>query len=123
MSYISRKQTEDAIRKYADQKHSNGEQIEYINGILKAISVINEQPAADVVKSPLWIDVDDELPEMYERVLVNYTYEGGFDKTICAKFIGGKHGWVIEDDKEGWCKITHWQPLPESPSKTNGGKK
>ena len=56
MSYINRKQTEDAIRKYADQKHSNGEQIEYINGVLKAISVINEQPAADVeeVKHGEW---------------------------------------------------------------------
>lgn len=50
MSYINRKQTENAIRKYAELKHSNGEQIEYINGILKAISVINEQPAACVTE-------------------------------------------------------------------------
>ena len=50
MAYINREQTEKAIRKYADQKHSNGEQIEYVNGILKSISVINEQPTADVVE-------------------------------------------------------------------------
>ena len=59
MSYINRKQTENAIRKYAEMKHSNGEQIEYINGILKAISVINSQPATDVVEiiHGKWIDV------------------------------------------------------------------
>ena len=50
MAYINRKNTEDAIRKYADIKHCNGEQIEYVNGILKSISVISEQPAADVVE-------------------------------------------------------------------------
>ncbi len=56
MAYINRKNTEDAIRKYADTKHSNGEPIEYVNGILKAISVINEQPTADVaeVKHGKW---------------------------------------------------------------------
>lgn len=56
MAYINRKNTEDAIRRYADIKHSNGEQIEYVNGILKAISVINEQPTADVaeVKRGYW---------------------------------------------------------------------
>lgn len=57
MSYINRKNTEEAIRKYADEKHSNGEQIEYINGILKSISVINEQPTANVeeIKRGKWI--------------------------------------------------------------------
>lgn len=48
MAYIERKKAEEAIRKYADIKHSNGEPIEYVNGILKSISVINEQPTADV---------------------------------------------------------------------------
>jgi hypothetical protein len=63
-----------------------------------------------------WISVEDRLPEIYDRVLINYTYEGGYNKTICAKYIGGKYGWVIEDDKEGMCKITHWMPLPEPPT-------
>lgn len=50
MAYIDREQVIEAIRKYADIKHNNGEHIEYINGILKSISVINEQPTADVAE-------------------------------------------------------------------------
>lgn len=48
--YIDADKAVEAIRKYADIKHNNGEQIEYINGILKSISVIIEQPTADVVE-------------------------------------------------------------------------
>lgn len=62
-----------------------------------------------------WVDVNKSLPEMRERVLINYTYEGGYHKTICAMYIGGKYGWVIEDEYEGMCEITHWMPLPKPP--------
>lgn len=95
MSYINRKQTEDAIRKYADQKHSNGEQIEYINGILKAISVINEQPAADVkeVKHGYWI-----------------TDEKGI--VICSE-CGEEHAW--DEYRATYCE--------DCGAKMDGGKK
>lgn len=61
MSYINRKNTEDAIRKYADTKHCNGEQIEFVNGILKSISVIKEQPSADVVDSAVAKALEEDL--------------------------------------------------------------
>lgn len=84
MSYISRKQTEDAIRKYADQKYSNGEQIEYVNGILKSISVINEQPAADVteIRHGTWIKEKE-----YENGKIDYRcsacdYDDTFAETM-----------------------------------------
>ena len=50
MSYIDREKAEKAIRAYADIKHNNGENIIYINGILKAIRVLDELPNADVVE-------------------------------------------------------------------------
>lgn len=70
--YIERSKTIDAIREYADRKFCNGE-ITLVNGILKAIGVINEMSAADVaeVKHGEWIlkskinkmadDVDEEF--------------------------------------------------------------
>ncbi len=63
MAYINKEKTEEAIRKYADQKYSNGEQIEYVNGILKSISVINEQPTADVeeVKHGYWATDEEDI--------------------------------------------------------------
>ena len=68
MAYINRKQTEDAIRKYAEEKHLNGEQIEYVNGILKAISVVNEQPASNVaeIKYGHWI-VDNSEKDRVDK--------------------------------------------------------
>lgn len=58
MVFIDKERTKAAIRKYADTKYNNGEQIDYVNGILKSISVINEQPTADVeeVKHGEWLD-------------------------------------------------------------------
>lgn len=89
MSYINRKRTEDAIRKYADQKHSNGEQIEYINGILKAISVINEQPAADVeeVKHGCWVDCIEA-----GTTVAGIEFSGlvGYKCSLCGRYEGKK---------------------------------
>lgn len=80
MSHINREQTEDAIRKYADQKHSNGEPIEYVNGILKSISVINEQSSADVeeVKHGYWKTVP-----MFDEPDCDYI---AFECSCCGNF-------------------------------------
>ena len=63
MAYLNKEKTIEAIRKYADIKHSNGEPIEYVNGILKSVSVISEQPSADVeeVKHGYWIEAEGGL--------------------------------------------------------------
>lgn len=47
--YIKRSNAEKAIREYADIKHNNGD-ITTANCVLKAVSVLNEIPAADVVE-------------------------------------------------------------------------
>ena len=47
--YIKRSNAEKAIREYADIKHNNGD-ITTANCVLKAVSVLKEIPAADVIE-------------------------------------------------------------------------
>lgn len=81
--YIDADKLIEAIRKYADVKHSNGEQIEYVNGILKSISVINEQPTADVVevKHGEWIGEYEETCSECGRSISEILDDGSYYST------------------------------------------
>lgn len=59
--FIERSDAEKAIREYADVKHNNGD-ITTANCVLKAVSVLKEIPAADVVEvvHSKWIKTNNE---------------------------------------------------------------
>ena len=72
--------------------------------------------AADAIEEllaavPQWISVEDELPDVAEKVL---TYNGDFvsENWLCtvASKVGRVNVWAYS---EGF--VTHWMPLPESP--------
>ncbi len=102
MAYLDKEKTIEAIRKYADVKHSNGEQIEYVNGILKSISIINEQPIADVYEEVhgCWIDTDKfdnfktpiyQCSVCIKEVADNYIHLHKYCLHCGAKLDGGKN--------------------------------
>lgn len=55
---IDDKQLIEELRKYADELGTVRGEIELANGVLKAISIINEQP-----KVGEWIPIEDRLPK------------------------------------------------------------
>ena len=55
---IDEKKLIEELRKYADELGTVRGEIELANGVLKAISIINEQP-----KVGEWIPVEDRLPK------------------------------------------------------------
>ena len=86
--------------------------------------------AYDDIAAPAWRSVEEELPEMYERVLV-----AGLDKrsklkepllfvTCRAKEEYGiecdRNGFSVEDIPSAYKKVTHWMPLPQPPVKKGG---
>lgn len=121
---ISRKQTIEMLRKYAENKFENGE-IELANGILKAVNYIendNIPTAYDVdkveeqQKAERWIPVSERLPkepkqnplfenkplELYMVCEENMDYP-------CRVFWNGK---IFTD---GFMKVDAiaWRPLPD----------
>lgn len=67
-----------------------------------------------------WIDVNDRLPEYFERVLVNYIpysstmYVHAVSTRVRTKYIST----MTRTDTNGFNligKVTHWMPLPEPP--------
>lgn len=68
-----------------------------------------------------WIKVEDELPEMYKRVLVkgdSYLVAGRQPKTEYEEDWGIDGDWMWSIVNDCWCNhynITHWMPLPPSP--------
>lgn len=70
---IDEKKLIEELRKYADELGTVRGEIELANGVLKAISIINEQP-----KVGEWIPVEDRLPKydgVYLITAIN-DYEG-----------------------------------------------
>lgn len=55
---IDEKKLIEELRKYADELGTVRGEIELANGVLKAISIINEQP-----KVGEWVPVEDRLPK------------------------------------------------------------
>lgn len=53
------------LRKYADELGTVRGEIELANGVLKAISIINEQP-----KVGEWIPIEERLPKHYGQYLI-----------------------------------------------------
>lgn len=100
---IDEKKLIEELRKYADELGTVRGEIELANGVLKAISIINEQP-----KVGEWIPVEERLPESCEYVLVscvNGAVEYG------AYYAGDKDWSLISTDRQ--CKVLAWQPLPK----------
>lgn len=101
---IDDKQLIEELRKYADELGTVRGEIELANGVLKAVSIINEQP-----KVGEWIPVEERLPESCENALV-YTKRGHY-----------RIGEYFEEHKRWWLGaywedsdfILAWQPLPE----------
>lgn len=89
--------------------------------------------AAELLKTaPEWISVDDRLPERNTRVLVYAQgkedgFEGEYVITITS-YTDNLFGYNISGWVEPWqyffvsYEITHWMPLPEPPTKNNGGE-
>lgn len=70
---IDEKKLIEELRKYADELGTVRGEIELANGVLKAISIINEQP-----KVGEWIPVEERLPKHYGQYLITAIndYEG-----------------------------------------------
>lgn len=62
---IDEKKLIEELRKYADELGTVRGEIELANGVLKAISIINEQP-----KVGEWIPVEERLPKHYGQYLI-----------------------------------------------------
>ncbi|MCI6380173.1 MAG: DUF551 domain-containing protein [Erysipelotrichaceae bacterium] len=101
---IDEKKLIEELRKYADELGTVRGEIELANGVLKAISIINEQP-----KVGEWIPVEERLPEIFENVLI-YTKSGHYH--IGAYFEERKRWWlgVYWEDLDF---ILAWMPLPK----------
>ncbi len=102
---ISRKQTVEMLRKYAESKFANDE-VELANGILKAANYIENDniPTAYDVE---WIPASERLPDIAKEVLV--TYQNG---DIAVDFIHSDCGWFWEDKEEAG-EVIAWRPLPK----------
>lgn len=62
---IDEKKLIEELRKYADELGTVRGEIELANGVLKAISIINEQP-----KVGEWIPCSERLPKHYGQYLI-----------------------------------------------------
>jgi len=57
-----------------------------------------------------WISVEERLPTLKQRVIVND--EGGFG-VLSARL--SSIGWYLEGVLDKYANVTHWMPLPETP--------
>lgn len=69
---IDEKKLIEELRKYADELGTVRGEIELANGVLKAISIINEQP-----KVGEWIPVEERLPKYGGAYLITAINESG----------------------------------------------
>ena len=61
-----------------------------------------------------WISVKDELPFVYQQVLVWTEYADGTDGALIEFYNGEKRGFVgVNGYKDKFA--THWMPLPKPP--------
>lgn len=100
---IDEKQLIEELRKYADELGTVRGEIELANGVLKAISIINEQPKVDE-----WIPVEERLPNVYKTVLIT-TYH----QEVRTAFLDGEHYWFSGLFTYTFDDVLAWKPLPE----------
>lgn len=100
---IDEKQLIEELRKYADELGTVRGEIELANGVLKAISIINEQP-----KVGEWIPVEERLPDVYKTVLIT-TY----NQEVRTAFLDGEHYWLSELRTYTFDDVLAWQPRPK----------
>lgn len=68
-----------------------------------------------------WISVNDELPEMYKRVLIKadcYLVAGREPKTKHNEDWGIEGEWMWAIVNDSWVDshmVTHWMPIPKVP--------
>lgn len=87
----------------------------YDEHFLSEIESILEKEISERLKNQAetkWISVKERLPIEYERVLIYNKDEFGV-RIFSGYFYEGD----AKDDSLDICKATHWQPLPEPPSK------
>ena len=84
------------------------------------------QAATAQVEADKWISVDDQLPEMYKRVLIkadSSCVASREPNSALNKYWGINGDWVwavVNDSYYDSHMVTHWRPLPEPPTVQNG---
>lgn len=70
------------------------------------------------IKSRQWINVNSDLPVKQTQVMVWISGEDMIATAHIAVWSNGDKQWVFSLNQLDGCEeyITHWQPLPESPS-------
>ena len=76
------------------------------------------QPCSD----SKWIDINDRLPNLNERVLVYYYCAEDYYKITVGKFIGGNLQFETDDDNQELFFVTHWRSLPDEPKERGVNK-
>ena len=110
---IDEKKLIEELRKYADELGTIRGEIELANGVLKAISIINEQP-----KVGEWILAKNRLPneEEFEKYYCRNHYAAEFIVMIKGankptSLYYKEEVWFDDDNND--YDVIAWQPLPE----------
>ena len=61
-----------------------------------------------------WISVEDRLPEFHKDILF---YAGAIDGVRMGRLYRNSHRFISDGDKFFKSDVTHWQELPEPPTK------
>lgn len=99
---IDEKKLIEELRKYADELGTVRGEIELANGVLKAISIINEQQ-----KVGEWIPCSERLPEKSLNSVIGWdTYR---ERCVFVQYYMNE--WILGNHES--VNIVAWQPLPE----------
>lgn len=108
MRLIDADKLEQNIRDYADKKIMNPGYVEYANGIIASLRIIDEQPTVNQ-----WIPVTERMPD---KVLVLATVKHDEEiSTVSLLFVFERDGKLQFENLDGdiFENVIAWQPLPE----------